>query len=232
MFGFGINNGPKAPHPDDDPPGLDFGEARAPHNPHQQLITKEQAEQRTAVQLVEAAGMSLPALMQTMNIIAERLELNAKNTALLNTALGEFKNDVMVPFKEELKYLRHVTGDKLNHVSTDLEKYVAKLDQVLWGALRAQGMSDAAIKAYRTEYGMTPETPRGDEIENHIREVEEMKATIVRLTNQNRRLIATPGGHTNWQTTPDGPVWNYEETCKCTVCVDYEGALQSVGLMP
>lgn len=197
---------------------------RAPHNPFQQVILASEASQRSATQLVTEAGSNVPALVSAVGAIAQRFEQFVANIHDLNKGLGEFKNEVMVPFREELKYLRYNTGDRLNHVSGDLEKYVAKLDQVLWGALRANGMSDEAIRAFRTEHGMEPEAPRGYELEAHMREVEELRAQNAALIRQNQRLLARVNGH--WFSGGEGE-WVYKEDCPCGVCLDHRNQLKA-----
>lgn len=197
---------------------------RAPHNPRQQLITADEAGQRTATELVAEAGVHLPALTQAMSSIAARYEGLARNLDALNRGLGEFKHEVMLPFREELKYLRYTTGDRLNHVSADLETYVSKLDKVLWAALRAQGLSDTAIRQFREEQGMQPEAPRGFELEAHIREVEGMKETIARLTEQNRRLIAGGSGHIFGRGVT---AWVFHPNCQCEVCKTHREQVQA-----
>lgn len=187
---------------------------RAPHNPHQALITV--AEQQLPATELVAAARSMPAMVQAVGTIAHRFEQFVQNIDELNKALGQFKQEVMLPFKDELKYLRYTTGDRLNHVSTDLEKYVQQLDKTLWAALRAQGMSDEAIKAFRTENGMEPEAPRGFEIETHIAKVAGMQKAIEDLTAQNKRLIAAMDGRHQFLQGDQGWVWR--QSCKCTLC--------------
>lgn len=199
---------------------------RAPHNERYQLIPAGQPlAPPSASDLVDAAAMqeSLPALSHAVATIAQRFDQFVSNIHELNKTVGQFKNEVIGPFKEELRYLRHTTGDRLNHVSTDLEKYVAKLDQVLWGALRAQGMSDAQIREFRTETGMEPEAPRGFEIETHMAQVAEMEATIERLACQNRRLIAAMSGHVFGHNVKE---WVFHPNCICEVCSDRRKVLE------
>lgn len=197
---------------------------RAPRNPTQQLITREQAQQRTATELVVAAGDNVPALVSAVGTIAQRFEQFVGNIDALNRSLGEFKHEVMLPFKEELKYLRYTTGDRLNHVSHDLEGYVSKLDKVLWAALRAQGMTDDQIRTFRTEQGMTPEAPRGFELEAHIREFEALKTQNADLIRQNTRLLARMDGH-HFE-NGEGE-WLYKEACRCNVCIRHRQEMQT-----
>jgi hypothetical protein len=190
------------------------GARRAPHNPHQQLIPA--GDHRTATELIEAAGGNVPALVQAVTTIAGRFEQFVGNIHELNKGLQEFKRDIVVPFREELKHLRYTTGDRLNHASADLEKYVAKLDQVLWAALRAQGMSDDAIRSFRTENGMEPETPRGFELEMHLNEMEELRQAVRTLSAQNARLLAQLDTRHTFNPGENGWVWHQD--CGCAQC--------------
>lgn len=192
---------------------LEMQRSRAAHNPRQQLIPAGQ--EATATELVAQAGENVPALISAVGTIARRFEQFVDNIHQLNLAIGQFKNDVVVPFKKELEYLRYTTGDRLNHVSTDLEKYVAQLDSVMWSALRASGMSDDAIRQYRTTHGMTPETPRGFELSAHLAELEELRRSNAELIDQNRRLLAFADGHAFG---PGETTWQLKEGCTCGVC--------------
>lgn len=196
---------------------------RAPHNPHQQLITQAEAEAKTATQLVAAAGDKVPALVSAVTTIASRFEQFVGNIHALNVGLQEFKRDVMLPFRDQLNDLKYNTGDRLNHVSTDLEKYVTKLDQVMWAVLRAQGMSDDAIRSFRTEHGMTPEAPKGFELAAHMAEFEDLKASNERLAKQNKRLLARLDSH---HFSVGESEWELKEGCLCSVCRDYRKQMQ------
>jgi hypothetical protein len=106
--------------------------ARAPHNPHQQLIpaVANPADALTATELVEAAR-SIPALVTAVATIAARYETLATNIDALNRGLADFKREIVEPFREELHNLRYSTGDRLNHFATDLERAVNTLERVL-----------------------------------------------------------------------------------------------------
>lgn len=188
---------------------------RAPHNPHQQLITKAEAEGRTATELIAGAGESMPALVSAMQTIAERFESSVQATHALNQGLMRFRDDIVVPLREELKALKFDLVDRTRASVTDLSVYVEKLDKVIWAALRAAGKSDAEIRAFRESEGMQPEAPRGEELEAHMREFEELKGAVRNLTLQNRRLIARLGGH--WFTPGEGD-WSLKKGCPCEVC--------------
>ncbi len=168
---------------------LPHTQVRAPHNPRQQLITQQEAAQRTATELLAAAGENVPALFQAMGTIAERFEQFVNNIDVLNRTLGEFKHDVMAPFKEELKFLRYNLGDKANGAITNMQTLVAQLDKQIWAVLRAKGMTDEQIRSFRTENGMNPEAPSGQELEDHVRYVQECEESNRTLTEQNQRLL-------------------------------------------
>lgn len=194
---------------------------RAPHNPHQALVPRTEGDQRSSSEIVAAAGTLLE-MGQALQTIAARFEQGMANVHALNVGLQEFKRDLVIPFREELKHLRYTTGDRLNKTSTDLEVYVSKLDKLLWGVMRAQGMSEAAIRTFRDENGMQPEAPRSEELEIHVDRMEAMERTIETLTKQNRRLIAASTGH--WFLAEYGrkqPEWVYHADCQCEVCTTH-----------
>lgn len=196
---------------------------RAPHNPHQALVPRTEGDQRSSSEIVAAAGTLLE-MGQALQTIAARFEQGMANVHALNVGLQEFKRDLVIPFREELKHLRYTTGDRLNKTSTDLERYVYQLDKVLWGALRSTGMSDAQIKLFREEHGMHPEAPSSQELEAHLDKTEAMERTIADLVKQNRRLIAAATGHDFAYDTNLGQLerdWTYHAGCECEVCVDH-----------
>lgn len=188
---------------------------RAPHNPHQALILAGEAKPLT--EIVAAAGDNVPALVGAMTVMAERYTQLVTNLDTLNKTLGEFKHQVVGPFQQELKYLRYTTGERLNHASNDLEVYVHKLDQVIWGALRATGMTDEQIQQYRTVNGMQPEAPRGPELEAHVDRVEALEEAVRVLTHQNQRLVAQLDTRHEFRPEEDGWVWH--QGCACLQCV-------------
>lgn len=211
----------KTGHEDDTPLyfGIDLKSGRAKHNPHQGLVPLAAGEGRRATDLAAAVPQAVPEEVRTaLTTIAGRFEQLVGNVHALNRAMHDFKTEIVVPFREELKHLRYSTGDRLNKTSTNLEIYVGKLEKVIWGALRAQGMSDAQIRAFREENGMQPEAPTSDELTAHVARVEAMERTIEDLTRQNRRLIAVSTGHDFGGVS--GP-WEYAEGCKCVVCSDH-----------
>lgn len=187
---------------------------RAPHNPHQALILA--GEGRPLTDIVAAAGDNVPALVGAVTVMAERFTQFVENIHTLNKTLGEFKREVIGPFQQELKYLRYTTGERLNHASTDLEVYVRKLDQVIWGALRAAGMSDEQIRTYREVNGMQPEAPRGPELEMHVKRVEGLEEAVRVLTQQNQRLMAQLDTRHEFRQGENG--WVFHQGCDCAQC--------------
>lgn len=201
---------------------------RAPHNPHQQLIpAAPPEEQMTSSELVRAAGDSVPALTKAVTVIATRFEQLVDNLHGMNRALGEFRTDVILPFREELKHLRYNTGDRLTQASTDLEKYVAGLDKILWATLRAQGMTDVQIRTYREEHGMQPEAPTGPELALHLQELEDLRESNAALVRQNQRLLARLDGH---HFSPGESEWTEKPACTCSVCREYRSKIDSAML--
>jgi hypothetical protein len=191
-----------------------LGGARVTHNPHQQLIPAGSG--KTVTDLVAEAGDNVPALVGAMTVMASRFSQFVDNIHQLNTTLGDFKREVVGPLQQELKYLRYTTGERLNHASTNLEVYVRKLDQVMWGALRATGMTDEQIRRYREENGMQPEAPTGPELEVHIERVQALEESNRQLLAQNRRLLAQLDTRHTFQEGEDGWVWHHG--CLCEQC--------------
>jgi len=189
---------------------------RAPMNQHGQLIVAGEVPQRTARELVESAGTNVPALASALGIIAQRFEDSVRNSDALNRAIGEFKLEVIQPFREELRFLRFNLGDKVNQTTTNMEVMVDKLEQLITASLRAQGHTDAQILAFRTENGMD-RAPSGEELEIHVHEHEELLAQVATLTAQNQRLLAQLSAkHIEWP--EDGGNWVYHAGCQCDAC--------------
>jgi prefoldin subunit 5 len=128
-------------------------EGRAPHNPRQQLIRAGEQGQ-SATELVAAAGSNVPALVAAVGTIAERFEQFVGNIAALNQALGEFREQIAIPLREDIARLRLDLGERVNHATTDLEKRIAALDHVIAVALQAAGMKAEQIERYREEHGL------------------------------------------------------------------------------
>jgi hypothetical protein len=189
-------------------------DGRAPHNPHQQLIPAGQ--QQTATELVAAAGTNLPMLAGALGQIAQRFEQSVQATHALNVGLAQFRETVVNGLMGELKQLRYNLGDKLTHTTTNLDAMVNQLDKVLWSALRAQGMSDDAIRQYRTEHGMEPEAPSGPELIAHLAELEGLRAANAALVAQNQRLLVQLEGVHQIRQEEAGWVWHQE--CQCMQC--------------
>jgi hypothetical protein len=196
-----------------------LGKTRARHAHRKQLIVG--VGEPTATRLVRGSKTQA-AMVAAMSTIAQRFEDFVGNIDQLNRALGQFKGEVMEPFREELKYLRYTTGDRLNHVSSDLERYVDKLDKVVIGTLRTAGFTEDQVKLFRAEQGLQPEAPRGFELEAHMLEVSELEKMVESLTRQNRRLIARATGHrfVNFQLE-----WVFDASCGCEVCAREKDAL-------
>jgi hypothetical protein len=185
---------------------------RARHAHRKALVVATPAS--TATRLVRGSKTQV-AMVAAMSTIAQRFEDFVGNIDQLNRALGQFKGEVMEPFREELKYLRYSTGDRLNHVSSDLERYVEKLDKVVIGTLRTAGFTEDQIKLFRAEQGLQPEAPRGFELEAHMLKVAELEKTVESLTWQNQRLIARATGHAFGSLTSE---WVFSPACRCEVC--------------
>jgi hypothetical protein len=197
-----------------------LSDGRAPHNPlplsGQQLVLKGAGDQRTATELVAAAGDSMPMLAEAMTKIAERFELSVRSADALNRSLAAFSEKVVNGLMGELQHLRYNVGDRLTQTSGNLQIYVEKLDRVLWGALRAQGMSDEAIRRFREENGMQPEAPSGEELIAHLAELEWLRGSNRELIAQNQRLVAQLEGVHDFN--PGRTAWVYQPECRCLVC--------------
>lgn len=190
---------------------------RAPMNRTGELIVAGEEPRRTATQLIEQAGDSVPALAQALTVIAERFETSVRSTDQLNRALGEFREAVVGPFREELRFLRFNLGDKVNHTTTNLEVMVSQLDKVIWANLRAQGFSEEKIREFRIEHGMQPEAPKGGELELHVAEHQGLIDQVAALTAQNHRLLTMLNAkHVQWP--EDGGNYVYHEGCLCEAC--------------
>lgn len=192
---------------------------RAPHNARGQVILAREQRQSTATELIAAAGNSVPALAAALTTIASRFEDSVRASDAMNRGLGEFRAEVIVPLREELKFLRYNLGDKVNRTTTNMEVMVDQLDKTIWGALRASGLTDAQIRTYREEHGMQPEAPSGQELELHMTQHQGLMDQVAALTEQNRRLLELLGGepeHVFW--AEDAGQWVFHEGCVCERC--------------
>ena len=197
----------------------ELARARAGHNARGQVILASDVPQKTATELIAAAGNSVPALAAALTTIATRFEDSVRASDALNRGLGEFRAEVIVPLREELKFLRYNLGDKVNKTTTNMEVMVDQLDKTIWGALRASGLTDAQIRTYREEHGMQPEAPSGQELELHVAQHQALLNQVAVLTEQNRRLLELLGDapeHVFW--AEDAGQWVYHEGCVCERC--------------
>jgi hypothetical protein len=193
-----------------------MGEERALQNRTGQLILASEEPQKTATQLIEQAGDSVPALAQALTVIAERFETSVRSTDQLNRALGEFKEQVMHPFREELRFLRFNLGDKVNQTTTNLEVMVAQLRTLIGAELLAKGVTPAGVQKFMVEHGID-RAPSGEELEMHQAEHQELINQVAALTAQNHRLLSMLNAkHVQWP--EDGGNWVYHEGCLCEEC--------------
>lgn len=183
------------------------------------LVSVEGPERLTATQLIERAGDSVPALARALTVIAERFEQSVQASHQLNLAIGQFRNEIVTPLREELKYLRFNLGDKVNKTTTNMEVMVDQLDKTIWGALRASGLTDAQIREYRTEHGMNPEAPSGQELEIHLAQTQGLLDQVAALTAQNQRLMAQLGATHVFREGESGE-YRYHEGCECRACIE------------
>jgi hypothetical protein len=196
----------------------EMAEQRAPHNPRgvSVILSGEEERQKTATELIRAAGDSMPALAVALTTIAQRFEDSVRNADTLNRTLGEFKEQVVGPFREELRFLRFNLGDKVNQTTTNMEVMVDKLEKLITANLRSQGFSDEKILEFRVENGLD-RPPSGPELEAHVAEHQELLAQVAALTAQNQRLLAQLSAkHVEWP--EDGGNWVYHEGCQCERC--------------
>jgi len=138
---------------------------RAPHNPRQQLITAAEAEQRTATELVAAAGSNVPALVAAVQTIAMRFEQVADNTDKLNRAVGEFRDGVVLPLKDELRGLKYTLADSAGNSVSQLHALVAQFDKRLDLVLTMLGKTDGEKAAIRAAAGIAADMPTLAELE-------------------------------------------------------------------
>lgn len=143
--------------------------------------------ERLATELISSTALSR--IHSEVGSIARDLAAFKDNIGGLNLALGEMREKVLVPLREELKHLRYNLGDKVTLTTTNLDAMVNQLDKQIWAMLRAQGMTDDQIRGFRTAHGMSPETPSGQELETHVAEIEALRESHQALVEQNTRLI-------------------------------------------
>lgn len=167
--------------------------------------------------LVADDPTSLAELVRSLRIIADRAEQSVQNAHQLNLAIGAFRTDVINPLREELRQFSYNVGDRMTGVTQNLELYVSKLDQILCSQLKANGMSDAEILAFRRDNGLQPEAPRGRELELHLMEIEELRRSNAALIEQNKRILAKYStGHVFLQ--EEGSELRWHQGCHCSYC--------------
>lgn len=187
-------------------------------------ITSLSAEQKMVQALAGElhSGRQLDVIRSDMAAMRRDFSRLVENIDGLNKSLGDFRDKLVVPLKDELAHLRYNMGARVSQTVTNLDVYVAKLDKVIWGMLRAQGLSDDQIRAFRTENGMSPETPTGPELEMHTRYVEGLKDQVAALVTQNERLLAQAAGHPFLE---GETAYVYRPECACAVCTAYVAEL-------
>lgn len=133
------------------------------------------------------ASTALATVQADVHTLVRRFNEHLEHMAALNTALGDFRNHLVVPLREELKHLRYNTGARVEQTTSELDVIVAHLDKLMTPLLRAQGWSDERIAQYREEHGLVMrEAPRAVEFAEYRESVEKIRDE---LGAQNARLL-------------------------------------------
>ena len=163
---------------------------RAPIEDHRGTQGHSLAE-RLASEFI--ASTALSTIQADIRSMTQAMSEQNCNNAMLNSAMGEFKEKLLVPLKEELSALRYNLGAKVEQSTTELGAYVGGLEKVITVLLKAQGMSDGAIEQWKTNYGLdTVNAPRAAEFAAYREQTDELvqlRESNGVLTEQNQRLI-------------------------------------------
>lgn len=145
------------------------------------LSTQEQEHlPSTAYSRMHADVMAILKVTQEQN----------QHTHALNVAMGEFKEKLIVPLKEELAALRYNMGAKVEQTTTELSVFVTHLDKLLKLMLKAQGWSDNKIDNYREQFGLNSvDVPRAAEFNAYAAQVKELSDRCAMFADQNERLL-------------------------------------------
>lgn len=147
--------------------------------------------QDVAVQAFTAGGEIARVRQDQADILALVKGHNA-NLAALNQALGDFRDKVMVPIREELKFLRYNLGDKANTTVSQMQGVLGHFDKLFVGLLKASGKDEGQIEAIRISLGIPANLPSLEQLEAEGRPAVDsaaQSAAIESLMAQNQRLI-------------------------------------------
>lgn len=147
-----------------------------------------------ALQLGMVFGNELAALRAEQSGIRRMVEAHNENLAGVNRALGEFRDKVMAPIKEELGFLRYNLGDRANTTVSQMTGVLTHLDKLFEAIARMGGMDPGQIVQLREEMGIPKEIPSLAELEATGRpavDYDAMHSQIAQLTQQNSRLLAS-----------------------------------------
>lgn len=138
------------------------------------------------------AGGELARVRQDQADILMLVQGHNANLASLNKAMGDFRDQVMVPIRDELKFLRYNLGDKANVTVSQMQGILGHFDKLFVGLLKASGKDEAAISAIRIALGIPANIPSLEQLEAEGRpavDLGSMQASLTTLMTQNQRLI-------------------------------------------
>lgn len=159
---------------------------------HLQVALLPQDDSGFAVQAFQAGGE----LARVSHGIADIKTIVSRHEARLmevDVALGKFRDNVIKPVHEELKFLRYNLGDKANVTVSQMQGILGHFDKLFVGLLVASGKDDRQIRAIRESLGIPANLPTLEQLEAEGRpQVDQaaMQASLETLAAQNARLIA------------------------------------------
>ena len=147
--------------------------------------------QPQAVQFID--GTALSRIESNVSALVSEFRKQNENTAALNAALGEFRDTLIVPLREELKNLRFNTGARVEQSSRELELITHHLGKSVRAVLKAAGMTPAQIDGYLHEHGIDFDNQvRNVDLNTYVATIQELREqlqkTVTELAQANLRI--------------------------------------------
>jgi hypothetical protein len=144
------------------------------------------------------ASTALSRLQSDVGSIAADFRQFRDNIHHLNTALGEFREQAIVPVKEELKYLRYNLGARSEDMVGSMQKLVHHLEAQIELLLKSRGVNphlrDGAGETPLDRMGIAPDRPSYQDLAREgVALVDRGDATVDEALMQNARVEKLQG---------------------------------------
>jgi hypothetical protein len=139
------------------------------------------------------ASTALTRVQADINQLASNYQQLQTNIHTLNAGLGDFREKVMVPIRQELEYLRYNLGARVEDNVGMLDKLTKHLTEQIDLVLRAKGVNpsirDAEGNTVLDRMGIAAKPSSVNPYEPlHPDVIEQMSARLDRLEQENRHL--------------------------------------------